>query len=463
MLDDATITAISTPPGKSAIAIVRLSGAKALDILDSVFVDKERRPSKITPFRPSLGYVYERDVSNLIDQVIVTYFQKPHSYTGEDVLEISCHGSPVAARKILELLIAHGARLASPGEFTMRAFLNGKMDLTQAEAVRDLIESRTLYQARLATQQLQGSLSKKLQPVKEALIDIACHLESKVEFVEEDIQTVERERLIERIDRVLTELRQVERSFEYGKIVHDGITLAIVGRPNVGKSSLFNALLYEDRAIVTEIPGTTRDMLVESINICGIPVRFIDTAGIREGTSDVVEKLGIERSLSAISNADLVLFVVDASERLHPDDYRLREKLTKLSSKYLVVLNKTDLPVKLDENEIDQLVDHTVFIRTSAKEKMGIEELRQLIFQTIAPHDSVEEEDLIITNVRHKECISKTIDYLQKAQEALRAGLSEEFALYDFHQAHKALGEITGETTIEDILTKIFSTFCIGK
>lgn len=457
MLDNDTIAALATAPGKGAIAMLRLSGERALEIALRVF---DPSGKEIEPFRPTLGHIYEEERSKRLDTAVVTYYRRPRSYTGEDLVEISCHGSPVVARRTLELLIAAGARLAAPGEFTMRAFLNGKMDLAQAEAVRDLIESRTLYQARLAAQQLEGSLSKRLQPVKEELINIAVHLESKVEFVEEEIETAEREELIDRIRAMAAELTRIARSFDYGRIVQEGFKLAIVGRPNVGKSSLFNALLYEERAIVTEIPGTTRDLLAESINIGGIPVRFIDTAGIRR-TEDPVEKIGIERSYSAIADADLVLLILDRSEPLTEEDRLIAEKLQ--GARAIAVLNKSDLPERLEPATLNLLANGWKTIAVSAKEKTGIEELRQLILDTVAPQDGLEREDAIVTNLRHKLCISRTVEHLERAARALEEGLSEEFALYDFHKAHQALGEITGETTIDDLLERIFSTFCIGK
>ncbi len=463
MLAESTIVAISTPPGRAALAIVRLSGSKAREILYSVCLGRDRAHTEVREFKPSLGFIYDQHADNVIDEVVVTYFPKPHSYTGEDVVEISCHGSPVLARKIVEICLAHGAHLASPGEFTMRAFLNGKLDLAQAEAVNDLIEARTLYQARIATQQLEGRLSKKLQPIKEALIEIACHLESKVEFVEEDIQTAELEDITRKMDQLCIELGHIERSFEYGRLVHEGFDLAILGRPNVGKSSLFNGLLCEERAIVTEIPGTTRDMLAESIGIFGIPVRFMDTAGIREHTSDIVERKGIEKSLSTVSNAEIILLVIDSSQPLTVDDYALYDRISKTGSNYIIVLNKMDLPLGMTTNELAHVTRGNRWIKVSAKERQGLEELKKLIFEIIAPDNLIEKEDLIITNIRHKQCITDCISHLQKAREALITGLSEEFALYDFHQAHKALGEITGETTIEDLLTQIFSKFCIGK
>lgn len=454
MLDDSTIAAISTAPGKGAIAVVRLSGDRTVEIARSVFLPLSGAQS-LEPFKPLLGHIVEE--GRHLDQAVLIYYQAPRSYTGEELVEISLHGSPVLAQKALDLLVRAGARVAEPGEFTLRAFLNGKMDLAQAEAVRDLIESRTLYQARLSAQQLEGQLSRTLQPLKDELIGLACHLESAVEFVEEPLDTWSRQRVSERTRVVIQELRKLEHSFEYGKMVQEGFSLAIVGRTNVGKSSLFNALLYENRAIVADLPGTTRDLITESVNILGLPVKFIDTAGVRQ-TTDAVEREGVERTLSAMATADLTLLVLDGSEPLRQEDMDLLERMKERDA--IIVLNKDDLPSVISEDQIPVAKPVT---RLSAKMGTGVDALKELIHRAMSPNGYRETETLIVTNVRHKNCIVQAIGHLEKAVGALEAGLSEEFPLYHYHQAHRSIGEITGEITVEDILGRIFSTFCVGK
>lgn len=333
-----TIAAISTPPGRSGIGVVRLSGPAALELADSIFQSDSEATR--TPNRAVFGRVYDPASGEIIDETIRTYFQAPHSYTGEDIVELSCHGSPVILGRVLELMTDRGARIAEPGEFTFRAFLNGKMDLAQAQAVRDVIDAQTRYQARVATRQLEGALSERLTPLKNELVEIIVHLESSLEFVEDDISTDEVSKLLARIERVIDKLSAMAGSFAFGRFVHEGFDLAIVGRPNVGKSSIFNRLVGSDRAIVTAIPGTTRDALYETTSISGVPVRLIDTAGIRE-TSDVIESIGIHRSRKAIADADISILVLDSSEPLTDDDIKLLQEVPE--DRRIIAYNKIDL------------------------------------------------------------------------------------------------------------------------
>ncbi|MBI1745017.1 MAG: tRNA uridine-5-carboxymethylaminomethyl(34) synthesis GTPase MnmE [Acidobacteria bacterium] len=463
MMFDTTIVAIATAMGRSAISVIRLSGPKALEICSRLFVDKQRCPQQLSPFKPTLGFIIDEKASALVDQVLVTYFVSPRSYTGEDVIEISCHGAPVILKKILELLVQAGAILARPGEFSMRAFMNEKMDLAQAEAIRDLINAQTYYQAQVANYQLNGGLSKQLKPLVVKLLEIACHLESKLEFVEDDIETEERETINLKLLNVLRELESLQDNFQFGKIVHDGLSLAIIGRPNVGKSSLYNALLHSDRAIVSDRPGTTRDLLYESACIDGVPIRLIDTAGIRAKTSCDIERVGIEKAHEAISEADFVLFVLDRSEPLTTDDFALQQILHQAYRPYYIVLNKSDLPAKINACELEQLIDGHQSIEVSAKERRGLDILKKVILKGVPSFADSETASHVVTNVRHQECVQRAINHLRKARTALETGLSEEFALFDLHKAHRALGEITGEYRTEDLLGMIFSTFCIGK
>ncbi|HZD94348.1 MAG TPA: tRNA uridine-5-carboxymethylaminomethyl(34) synthesis GTPase MnmE, partial [Candidatus Sulfotelmatobacter sp.] len=334
-LDD-TVVAIATPPGRGGIGVVRIAGAEALSIACSML----RLKHELAPGRAVFGEVIEPATGERIDEAVVTFFAKPHSYTADDVVEISAHGSPVVLRHIVELATANGARLAEPGEFTMRAFLNGRIDLTQAEAVRDLIESQTLYQAKVAAQQLEGALSRRLQPIKKRLVDLVAVMEAGIDFAEDDVAVLPATEILSRIEAVRTPLEQLRASFAYGKIVHEGLTLAIVGRPNVGKSSLFNRLVERERAIVTATPGTTRDLVTETVSLGGIPIKLIDTAGIRHST-DEAESIGIRKSYEALSEADLVLVVLDSSQPISVED----EELLAAASvrRALTVANKADL------------------------------------------------------------------------------------------------------------------------
>lgn len=451
-----TIVAIATPPGKGAISVVRVSGPQAREIVSRYF--RAAREGDLRPRQTILGQFVNSHEQRL-DRVLVTFFSKPGSYTGEDLVEISSHGSPIVAREIVETLLGAGARLAQPGEFTMRAFLNGKIDLAQAEAVRDLINSQTAFQARIAGEQLEGKLSHALKPVKEELVRILCHMETALEFVDDDLQPETRLRLIQSLEQIDGRLKPLEESFRLGKIVHDGLTVAITGKPNSGKSSLFNALLQEERAIVTAIPGTTRDALTETINLRGIPARLADTAGIRQAT-DLVEHLGVQKSLEYLKASDVVLFLVDGSECFGEEDAQVwqwvREK------PYILVLNKCDLPPRAVVPE-EIRCSCAAALQISALHHTHLEELKSALLQVVNPEGGFESEKVMVTNIRHKRCIELSRRHLHAGIESYRAGLSEEFPVYDFRKSLDALAEITGETTVEDILNQIFSTFCIGK
>lgn len=392
-------------------------------------------------------------VANRIDEVVVTYFVKPHSYTTDDVIEISAHGSPVVLRHIVELCIAAGARLAEPGEFTMRAFLNGRIDLTQAEAVRDLIDSQTVYQAKIAAQQLDGALSRRLKPVKDALVHLIAQLEAGIDFAEDDISVLPDAVILERIAQVVAPLDQLRDSFAFGKIVHEGLTLAIVGRPNVGKSSLFNRLVERERAIVTATPGTTRDLVAETVAIGGIPVRLVDTAGIRQAL-DEAESIGIRKSMEALADADLVLVVLDASQDETAED----AELVSLASTrpMIVVRNKIDLRIRGSGGR-DQSIS------TSAVTGEGITELRAEILRHVAGERGAGLEAGFLTNVRHQKLIQDSLAALEAAKKALADKIPHEMLLLDLYNGLRPLDAITGATTTDDILNLIFSTFCIGK
>ena len=390
-----------------------------------------------------------------IDEVVVSYFAKPHSYTTDDVIEISAHGSPVVLRHIVELCVAAGARLAEPGEFTMRAFLNGRIDLTQAEAVRDLIDSQTLYQAKVAAQQLDGALSRRLQPIKRELVELIAVLEAGIDFAEDDVSVMPDATILDHIAAVEAPLLQLSASYAYGKIVHEGLTLAIVGRPNVGKSSLFNRLVERERAIVTATPGTTRDLVSETVAIGGIPVKLVDTAGIRDAL-DEAESLGIKKSMEALADADLVLIVVDASQaRVAEDDDLLHHAAGRPA---IVVGNKNDLG---SSGQWSGLSGQKVL--TSAVTGEGIAELREEILRHIGGEAGAQAESGFLTNVRHQKLIQDSLSALTAAKTAVARKIPHEMLLLDLYNALRPLDAITGATTTDDILNLIFSTFCIGK
>jgi len=395
-----------------------------------------------------------------IDEVVVTYFAKPHSYSTDDVVEISAHGSPVVLHHIVELAVAGGARLAEPGEFTMRAFLNGRIDLAQAEAVRDLIDSQTLYQAKVAAQQLGGALSRRLQPIKQKLVELIAALEAGIDFAEDDVSVLPANQILERIAAIRPPLEELAASFAYGKIVHEGLTLAIVGRPNVGKSSLFNQLVERDRAIVTATPGTTRDLVSETVAIGGIPVRLVDTAGIRRAR-DEAESIGVRKSMEALADADLVLAVLDASQPAAAEDADLLREVK--GRPVIVVENKCDLVAA--ENHVGTAADaeSTPRVRTSALRGDGITELKAEILRHVGGGAGAQPEGGFLTSLRHQERVKTAMAALDAAKAAVEKRIPHEMVLIDLYSALRALDEITGATTTDDILNLIFSTFCIGK
>jgi len=455
-LDD-TVVAVATPPGRGGIGVVRLSGPEATKIaLPMLQLGHELQTN-----RTHVGQLIDPGTGERIDEVVVTYFAKPHSYTTDDLVEISCHGSPVVLRHLVEMAIARGARLAEPGEFTMRAFLNGRIDLTQAEAVGDLINSQTLYQAQVAARQLAGALSRRLQPIKQKLIELIAIMEAGIDFAEDDVAIIADERILERMAEVRLPLEQMLASFTYGKVVHEGLTLAIVGRPNVGKSSLFNRLVEHERAIVTPTPGTTRDLVSETVSIGGIPVRLVDTAGIREAL-DEAESIGVRKSMEALADADLALVVLDASHP--PNDDVARRRDTELIS---LVTHRLAIVV---QNKIDATTTAPLLpdgglpvVMTSALTGQGIEQLRSKILRLTGGDGAAQTERGFLTNIRHQKLVQDSIAALDAAAAAVLLKTPHEMVLIDLYNALRPLDEITGATTPDDILHTIFSSFCIGK
>ena len=470
MISEDTIAAISTPPGRGGIGIVRLSGEKAVEIARGL-IHSGDHPLNLEPQRAVLAEFIDPDKGVVLDQVVCTYFRKHHSYTAEDVVELACHGSPVVVARLLECCLGKGARAAEPGEFTMRAFLNGRIDLTQAEAVRDLIESRTLFQARVAAQQMEGSVALRIQPYMQKLVDLIALLEAGIDFAEDDVSVLGWEEIGNHIDASVKDLEGLCEGFTVGRLIHEGLSLAIVGRPNVGKSSLFNRLLNQDRAIVTASPGTTRDLVAESAEIEGVPLRFVDTAGIRTA-SEEVESIGVQKSLGAIADSDLTLVVLDGSEALTSEDGELFQKVAPLG-RMLVAVNKADLPEKFGESEVRELWSANgagpesrkalSVVRTSALKGRGIEDLKKQILSTAVPLLELEGADQFITNLRHQQLIRDSLDALRKARAAAGRKIPHEMVLIDLYNALHALDGITGQTAKEDILGLIFGRFCIGK
>jgi tRNA modification GTPase len=444
-----TIVAISTPLGRGGLGVVRLSGDRSREIAEAI-LRFERAPrwrswgSELADLADGAGAV--------VDQVVVSYFEAPRSYTAEDVVEISCHGAPVILRLCVERAVGAGARIAEPGEFTLRAYMNGRIDLPQAEAVRELIDATTLYQARVAAQQMEGSVSRRIRPLKEQLLELIALLEAGIDFAEDDISVASGQEILRRLGPIREGLDRLVASFVTGKLVFQGFTLAIAGRPNVGKSSLFNRLLEQDRAIVTHVPGTTRDTVSETTSIEGVPLKLVDTAGIREG-SDLVETLGIERSYQAMADADLTLLVLDLSEQLASEDQELISKLE--DRRPLLVGNKSDLERRL--NGIAGLIP------VSAATGEGVSELRREILHRLAPEGLAAPESGTITSVRHEALLRESLEALENARKAVEFEIPHEMLLLDLYAALQPIDAVTGATTADDILNRIFSTFCIGK
>ena len=485
-LDD-TIVAIATPPGRGGIGVVRLAGPDAKAIAQPMLrLTRELEPGRAirgelidpcgagAPARETVATAATQGATTVrIDEVVVTYFAKPHSYTTDDIVEISAHGSPVVLRHIVELSLAQGARLAEPGEFTMRAFLNGRLDLTQAEAVRDLIDAQTLFQAKVAAQQLEGALSNRLKPIKQKLVDLIALLEAGIDFAEDDVSIASDATIRDRIAEVRIPLQQLAATFTYGKIVHQGLTLAIVGRPNVGKSSLFNRLVERERAIVTAQPGTTRDLVSETVAIGGIPVELVDTAGIRQAPNDAeAESLGIKKTIEALADADLVLVVIDKSQPRNREDEELLRQVEARPA--IVVENKSDLLGEWNDSNAhvgtaavgcpaERSSAAPAIIQTSALTGEGIPALREAILRHVAGDRATHQESGFLTNVRHQKLVNDALAALDDATNAVAARVPHEMLLLDLYRALRPLDEITGVTTTDDILNLIFSTFCIGK
>ncbi len=454
-----TIASISTAPGIGGIGIIRMSGEKSFEILGKIFQPKTvQKIEDIKGYTIKYGHIVENE--EIIDEVLVSYFKAPRSYTTENMCEINSHGGNIVVKKILEMCLKNGAELAEPGEFTKRAFLNGRIDLAQAESVIDVINAKSEKEAKSGIKQLEGYLSSEIKGIKQEILDVLVNIEVTIDYPEYDTPEVQEQEIKQMLESVGNKLEKLEKSFDNGKIIKDGIKTAIIGKPNAGKSSLLNAILKEDRAIVTDIAGTTRDTIEEFVTINGIPLNLVDTAGIRE-SSDEVEKIGVEKSIKQAKDADLIIAIFDSSKDLTDEDLEILELIK--NKKSIILLNKSDLNAKINENDsrFTDITDN--IIKISVLNKTGIDLLYEKISNMFNLNEINLDNDILITNIRHKNIISKSFDNVKKSKEALEMNLPIDIITIYIKNVLEDLGEITGEVVTEDIINEIFSKFCLGK
>ncbi|MBU5315641.1 tRNA uridine-5-carboxymethylaminomethyl(34) synthesis GTPase MnmE [Clostridium bornimense] len=454
-----TIAAVATAVGEGSVSIIRVSGEEALKIAKKIFRGvRGKSIEDIKPYTMRYGSIIDNETDEKIDEVILSYMKGPKSFTAEDTIEINCHGGVIATKRVLDAVIKNGARLAEPGEFTKRAFLNGRIDLSQAEAVMDIINSKTEVSMKSALVQSEGKLSKEINELRNKLLEIIAHIEATVDYPEDDLEEVTSEKTEVDVKVVIDEVNKLIESAEAGKIIRDGLSTVIVGKPNVGKSSLLNVLTRGNRAIVTDIPGTTRDIIEEYISLDGIPIRIIDTAGIRE-TEDVVEKIGVERSKEKIEEADLVILMLDASREIAEEDIEIIKYIK--NKKYIVLLNKQDLPNAINKSDLEEL-NQEYIIPISTKDELGIDEIKNAIKELFFK-GKINSSEVMVTNIRHKEALYRAKECLESTLCALKDTMAIDLASIDIRNAWSALGQINGETVEEDLIDKIFSEFCLGK
>ena len=454
-----TIASISTAPGIGGIGIIRMSGEKSFEILEKIFKPKvEQNIEEIKGYTIKYGHIVKNN--EIVDEVLVSYFKAPRSYTTENMCEINSHGGNIVVKKILELCLENGANLAEPGEFTKRAFLNGRIDLAQAESVIDVINAKSEKEAKSGIKQLEGYLSNEIKEIKQEILDVLVNIEVTIDYPEYDTPEVQEKEIMQMLYSVGNRLEKLEKSFDNGKIIKDGIKTAIIGKPNAGKSSLLNAILKEDRAIVTDIAGTTRDTIEEFVTINGIPLNLVDTAGIREAY-DEVEKIGVEKSIKQAKDADLIIAIFDSSKDLTDEDLEILELIK--NKKSIILLNKSDLNTKINENDKRFTSITTNILKISALNKTVIDLLYEKISNMFNLNEINLDNDLLITNIRHKNIISKSLDNVKKSKEALEEKLPIDIITIYIKNILEDLGEITGEVVTEDIINEIFSKFCLGK
>ena len=454
-----TIASISTAPGIGGIGIIRMSGEKTFEIIDKIFKPKTHQNiEEIKGYTIKYGTIVEN--GEIVDEVLVSYFKAPKSYTTENMCEINSHGGNVIVRKILELCLKNGAELAEPGEFTKRAFLNGRIDLAQAESVIDVINAKSEKEAKSGIKQLEGFLSKEIKEIKQEILDVLVNVEVTIDYPEYDTPEVQEKEMKTMLESVKNRLEKLEKSFDNGKILKEGIKTAIIGKPNAGKSSLLNAILKEERAIVTDIAGTTRDTIEEFVTINGIPLKLVDTAGIREA-SDEVEKIGVEKSIKQAEDADLIIAIFDSSKELTDEDLEILKLINNKQS--IILLNKTDLNSVITENDERLKSVSKNILKISALNKTGIEELYDKISEMFNLNKINFDNEILITNIRHKHIISNAIENVKKANEALILNMPIDITTIYIKDILEDLGEITGELVTEDVINEIFSKFCLGK
>lgn len=457
LLGEDTIAAVSTPPGEGGIAVIRVSGAQALNVVERVFLPSRAKGGLLSTPSHTLrhGWVVDPENGEKVDEVLIAVMRAPHTYTGEDVVEISCHGGRLVPRRILEVLLKTGARLAAPGEFTRRAFLHGRLDLSQAEAVADIIRASTDRALRAAIRHLEGELGNRIRQLRDQLLDVLAHLEAEVDFPEDDVPEVSRAEILEKIGAIRIAIEHLYQTASHGRLLREGVGTVIIGRPNVGKSSLLNRLLQTERAIVTEEPGTTRDVLEETLDLEGIPFRLIDTAGLRKAEGRA-EQIGIERAHRALAEADLVLFVVDASQPLTEEDRAIMRLLAE--KKGLVILNKCDQPLRVETVALQEL--GWPMVRASMLTGEGLAQIEAEMVRLAAGEMR---DDLLVTNVRHQAALGRALEGLSQAEKTLNEGWPPDLASVDLRAALTALGEITGQSVDTEVVDRIFARFCVGK